>query len=190
MKRRTLLGGLAATPFVALAQEPTKAPPTPASPAASETPTIPTVEADAVVPGTIKIFDPKQLSALEHLSRIIGTAIAQQAGTAAFLDFLIARSPAPRVALYKEGLDRLNFAAMKQYQKLFGEISDAQAEPLLASLRQPWTYNEPADPQARFLRAAKDDILTATMNSREYIAIASKRKRTASGTGQYCFPIE
>lgn len=187
MRRRTLLGGIAATPLAALAQEPAKAP---APPATNETPTIPTVEADSVVPGAIKLFDPKQLSALEHLSRIIGTNIAQDAGTAAFLDFLISRSPSSRAGLYKDGLNRLNSDAMRLYQKPFGEISAAQAEPLLQTLKQPWTYNEPADAQARFLRTAKDDILTATMNSREYIAIASKRKRTASGIGQYCFPID
>jgi Gluconate 2-dehydrogenase subunit 3 len=193
MKRRSLLGGLAAIPLAAplagVAQEQAaKAPSATAAP--SETPTIPTVAADAAADGSITCFNAAQLAALERLAEIIGTSAAKDASAATFLDFLISRSPADRMALYKDGLDRLNADAMKRYQRPFDKVTVAEAEPLLGSLQQPWTYHEPSDPQAKFLRAAKNDILTATVNSREYIAAVSKRRRGGSGTGQYWFPIE
>jgi hypothetical protein len=57
-------------------------------------------------------------------------------------------------------------------------------------LRQPWTYEPPADPLARFLREAKQDVRTATMNSREYASAGSSSGRRGGGLGQYWYPID
>lgn len=115
---------------------------------------------------------------------------ASGAGAAEFLDFLIGVSPADRVKLYRDGLDRLNAEAQRRYQKPFGEITAEQAAPILAPLQAPWSYRGPADPFARFLLAAKNDLLTATVNAREYIAVASQQRRNAGGVGRYWYPIE
>ena len=53
---------------------------------------------------------------------------------------------------------------------------------LLAPLRDPWTYDAPADPVAAMLRAAKDDVRRATLNSREWnLAAAAGRTRGGGG---------
>jgi len=62
---------------------------------------------------------------------------------------------------------------------------------LLAPLRAAWTYDPPADPFARFLREAKQDIRTATMNSREWVtAAASAGGRRGGGVGLYWYPLD
>jgi hypothetical protein len=62
---------------------------------------------------------------------------------------------------------------------------------LLAPLREPWTFDPPADPLTRFLRAAKQDVRAATMNSREYAAAAgSSGRRSAAGLGLYWLPLD
>jgi hypothetical protein len=101
---------------------------------------------------------------------------AIEAGVPRFLDFLLSQSPADRQTLYRQGL------------QAFAKLDASQAKQALAELQRPWTYAGPSDPLARFLRAAKDDILQATINSREWAS--SSRSRTAGGTSYYYFPIE
>jgi len=115
---------------------------------------------------------------------------ASEAGAAEFLDFLIGVSPPDRVTLYKAGLDRLNSEAQQRYNKSFGEITVEQAEPILAPLHAPWSYRGPSDSFAKFLLAAKSELLAATTNSREYITVVSQRRRGAGGVGQYWYPVE
>ena len=190
MKRRTVLHSLLAVPSVALlpseaiAQEP-----------APETPKTATDVADAASDPFIKTFNPAQFAALRKLGEIVmpasqGVPGALEAGAAEFLDFLIGVSPPDRVALYKTGLDQLNKEAHRRYTKPFGDLTAEQAEPILAPLHAAWSYRPPADPFAKFLLAAKSDLLTATANSREYIAVVSQRRRSGSGVGQYWYPIE
>ncbi len=119
-----------------------------------------------------------------------GTPGAVACGAAEFLDFLIGASPADRVTLYCSGLDRLNREAQRRYEKPFGEIAAEQAEPILASLHVPWSFRGPDDEFAKFLLAAKSDLLTATVNSREYIDVVSQRRRSAGGVGQYWYSVE
>src|SRR5713226_4512502 len=69
------------------------------------------------------------------------------------------------------------------------ELPAADANSILAPLREAWTYQEPADLFARFLRAAKADFIEATVNSRQWAA-ASSGRRGASGLNTYWFPIE
>ena len=103
---------------------------------------------------------------------------------------LISVSPVERQQLYRNGLDALNAQATRRFNKSFADTDAAQASELLAPLRQAWTYNPPADPLARFLRAANQDVRTATINSREYSAASVAAGRRASGIGQYWYTIE
>ncbi len=119
-----------------------------------------------------------------------GTPGALESGAVEFLDFLIGVSPADRVRLYRGGLDRLNAEAERRYGKSFSEVTVEQAGPVLAPLQAPWSYRGPEDPFVQFLLAAKNDLLTATANSREFIAVVSQRRRSAGGVGQYWYPIE
>jgi hypothetical protein len=193
MKRRTVLRSLLAVPSVAVL--PAEAFAQEVKPSAPETPKTVTDVADAASDPLIKTFSPAQFAALRKLGEIVmpasqGAPGALEAGAAEFLDFLVGASPPERVTLYKTGLDRLNTEAHQRYNKSFGEITPEQADPILAPLHVAWSYRGPADPFAKFLLAAKSDLLTATANSREYVAVVSQRRRNGGGVGQYWYPIE
>jgi len=152
-------------------------------------------DAEAASDPVVRTFNEGQFSALRKLGEIVMPASAaapgaSEARAAEFLDFLIGVSPPARVALYKAGLDRLNAEAQQRYQKSFGEITVEQSAPILAPLLAPWSHRGPSDSFARFLLAAKGDLLTATANSREYIAAVSQRRRGAGGMGQYWYSVE
>jgi len=198
MKRRGFFKSLAAIPAgsALLAQQPA-APlnPTqgiqPPARAADELPKLDTTVAEGGADAMPRFFTPAQFSALEKVSDVIMPAAgsnspgALAAGAPEFLDFMIGDSGADRQHIYRAGLDGLNAQAKRQFNKAFSDLDATQAGTLLAPLRQPWTYEEPADPVARFLRAAKIDIRTATLNSREYGA-----GRRFAGTGQYWYPLD
>jgi len=192
MKRRSVLRSLLAVPSVAalpsevLAQE--------VKPPAPEAPKTATEEADAAAEPVLRTFTKAQFAALRRLGEILmpasqNTPGALEAGAAEFLDFLIGVSPPDRVTLYKNGLDRLNADAHQRYNKSFGEITAEQAGPILAPLHAPWSYRGPADAFAKFLLAAKGDLMAATANSREYVAVVSQRRRGGGGVGPYWDPI-
>jgi hypothetical protein len=131
-------------------------------------PKIETAVADLAADTLPHFFTPAQFAALRKLSDILqpavkGTPGAIEAKAPEFLDFLIGESPADRKQLYRDGLDAL-------IQAGFTEADSAKAASILAPLRAAWTYELPAEPLARFLRAAKQDVRTATLNSREYNA--------------------
>ncbi len=196
MKRRKFIQTIAAAPAVAVpvSIEPL-AQPNGAQRPQEETTKLEMAVADAAAETMPRFFNAQQFAALKRLSGILMPPIndmpgALDVGAPEFLDFLIGASPAAGQQIYKAGLDALNAQAMKQFKKLFADVEDAQAESLLAPLRQPWTYNPPADPLARFLREAKQDVRTATMNSREYISAASTGGRRGGGMGQYWYPID
>lgn len=193
MKRRTVLRSLLAVP--AAAALPSEAIAQEVKPPAPETPKTATDVADAASDPVIKTFSAAQFGALRKLAEIMmpasqGVPGALEAGAAEFLDFLVGVSPPDRVMLYKTGLDQLNKEAHQRYNKPFGEITTEQADPILVPLHTAWSYRGPADPFAKFLLVAKSDLLTATANSREYIAVASQRRRSGGGVGQYWYPIE
>lgn len=48
----------------------------------------------------------------------------------------------------------------KRYKKAFAELYPSDAAAVLAPLREPWTYDPPLDPLARFPRQAKQDVRT------------------------------
>ncbi|HKX29132.1 MAG TPA: gluconate 2-dehydrogenase subunit 3 family protein, partial [Blastocatellia bacterium] len=115
-----------------------------------------------------RFLNPPQFAALRRLSEILlpplgGLPGALAAGTPEFLDFLIGASPADRKQIYTAGLDALNAESHQRFGRPYAEVTEAQAAELLAPLRQPWTPDPPADPLARFLREAKQDVRTATI---------------------------
>src|SRR3569833_820792 len=121
------------------------------------------------IPG---FFTPPQLAALRHLSDIIMPAIggapgALDAGAPEFLDFLVGQSPTPSKNLYRTGLDTLNMRASTKYGKAFAAVAPEQADELLATLHDAWTYEEPRDPFAQNLQHAKTDKQTTTQNTRK-----------------------
>ena len=161
----------------------------------NETPKLETVAPDAVGESVPRFFSADQFAALRRLAEVLMPAAgdtpgAKEAGAAEFFDFLIGQSPTDRQTLYGNGLDQLNARARSRYAKSFADLTITEIEPLLAPLRESWTYGVAADPFARFLQAAKLDILRATMNSREWSVAFAKRNRRASGLGNYWYPIE
>jgi hypothetical protein len=177
MKRRRLLQSMAALPLAQAVAAQTPAAATAAEPA----PEVTAVPVGAVGRPVARFFTETQFQALEQLADILMPPVderpgAKQAHVAEFLDFLISESPADRQQLYRNGLDRLH-----------KEGFDASAlKPLTAA----WTYDGPADPFERFLLAAKEDVMRATFNSREFAAAMSETRRGFSGSGYYWTVIE
>jgi hypothetical protein len=140
-------------------------------------------------------FTQQQYAALRRLCNVLmppGDSIpgSLAVGVPEFLDFLIGESPAEKQLLYRAGLDALNAAARKKHSKLFADIDGSQVDGLLSPLHAAWTYEEPSDPLPRFLRAAKIDVRTATLNSREYSVVASTGGRRGGNSGLYWYPLD
>lgn len=197
MKRRRFIQALAVTPAVALpvSTEPSVQPFVEPQARQAEAPKYELNTADDVAATTPRFFNARQFAALRKLSGILLPPIndkpgAIEVGAPEFLDFLIGKSPADRKQVYLAGLNALNTQATRRFGKPFADVNDAQATELLAPLRQPWTYDPPTDPLARFLHQAKQDVRTATMNSREYISAGASGGRRGGGMGQYWFPID
>jgi hypothetical protein len=119
---------------------------------------------EAIAQPALHFFTPAEMSLLRQLAAKVvpsldGRPGAVEAGAPEFLDFLLSRSAQADQHLYRQGL---------------------AAKPSLALLEQPWTYAEPSQPSARFLRRLKEDLLRATFNSREWAGT-----RRGAGTGYY-----
>ncbi|MEO7652194.1 MAG: gluconate 2-dehydrogenase subunit 3 family protein [Bryobacteraceae bacterium] len=194
MKRRSMLqsvlGASAASALAGPAAAQEKAPP-----AVEESVPLTLTAPDGAADGVPHFFDRAGLAALARLGEILIPAQpaapgAKEAEAALFLDFLIGQSPADRQSLYRNGVARLNQEAQKRHAQPFSTLSAAQAEPILSTLREAWTYAGPSDPFARFLLAAKDDFLQATVNSRQWADAGSRRRRSAGGASYYYLPIE
>jgi hypothetical protein len=189
MKRREWLRGAISAPALAAATAAvTEAPAAAQTPPPNnqDTPKLTFATPDAVADGTKAFFTAPEMQTLEALARVLMPAFngrpgAIEAGAPQFLDFLVSQSPADRQDLYRRGLGMLE-------ARSFSKMSATDAKQALASLEQPWTFDGPADPLARFLRAAKDDLLQATINSKEWAS--SSKTRTSGGTSYYYFPIE
>ena len=197
MKRRNLMKAALAAPAMPalLSQAPAQAQAPAGTAPQADAPDWDASIGDDVAETRTRFFSEPQLNALRKLSGIILPSINNQpgaidAGAPEFLDFLVGASPEPKQQLYRTGLNLLNDGAKKKFGKPFAEIEQAQAETLMAPLRQAWTYEPPADPLAHFLREAKADIRTATMNSREYASVASRGSRRGGGIGLYWYPLD
>lgn len=196
MKRRRFLTTAAATPAIpaVLAQQPTTRS---AGEAAStdDAPKLDVAAPDAVAESVRRTFTAAQFAALRKLSDLLQPAIGKYPGALdakapEFLDFWIGQSPAAKQQLYRAGLDALNAHAKRKFQKMFAELDAKQADTVLAPLHAPWTDPPPADPFARFLVEAKEDVRNATMNSKEYGAVAAAgTRRSGAGMGLYWNPI-
>jgi hypothetical protein len=167
------------------------------TPTAAAAPTkLQTAVADEVADMQPKFFNAAQFSALRRISEILmpsinGAPSAIDAKAPEFLDFLLSESPAERQQLYRNGLDQLNAQAKKRFNKTFAETDATQAVTIMAPLKQPWTFDPPTDPLAAFLRAAKQDVRTATLNSREFAsAAAASGSRRGAGQGLYWYPLD
>ncbi len=207
MKRRRFLQTLAASPAVPplLAQQPPAPPSSNAAPAApgggpsygsaQDLPVIKAVAPDTAADSVPRFFSPAQLESLRKLSDILmppmdGMPGAVEAQAAEFLDFLIGVSPAPRQQFYRDGLELLDSRSREKFVQAFASLSPSQAAAILRPLDEPWPYDAPADPRARFLRAAHLDIRRATQNSRQRMAATPSTGRRPGGIGLYWLPID
>ena len=198
MKRRRFLQAIAAAPALALPAAPAVLPqqsPTPVNPPprpVDEEPKLEFKVPDAAAKMVPHFFNAQQFAALRKLSDILMPAIngapgALDTSAPEFLDFLIGASPTDRQQLYRTGLDTLNAQATQRFNQPFAEVGAAQASALLAPLREPWTFEPPAEPLARFLREVQQDVRTATMNSREWNSAAGHDPDDAVGRYWYQF---
>jgi hypothetical protein len=169
MRRRSVLKTALALPAAAIPA----APQSPAQASESPTPKLEALSPDAAAAGVPRFFTPTQLSSLNQLADLLMPAFnanpsATQAGVAEFLDFYIASSDAATQQLWHSGLDRLA-----------KELAARAPDVALAPLKQPWTYNGPTEPFAKFLLSARDLVLQATVNSREWSESGGGRRRSA-----------
>lgn len=148
---------------------------------------------DAVADSPPRFLNAPQYAALRKLAALLVPAYGGQPGALEteapeFLDFLLSQSLPDRQRTYAEGLDRLNADAQRALGRDFAAVTEAEAGPFLAPLNAPWSYDPPADPLTRFLHEAKDDLLAATRNSRQWAE--SSRRRGAAGIGSYWLPLD
>jgi len=199
MKRRSLLKSVAAagalSPLAAAQTPPPPRQETQAPRSAADSLKIELAPPHSVGDPVTKFFSPDQFAALRKLSEIVVPSFnerpgAVEAGATEFLDFYISRRTADIQDLYRTGLDRLNEEAQRIHHKRFGELTAQQAEPILKPIQADWTYNGPQERFGRFLITAKDDLLRATTNSREYATALSATSRSSGGIGYYWFPVE
>lgn len=149
---------------------------------------------DAAAETVLHFFTAQQFATLRKLADILmpasGAPGALEAKAPEFLDFFLSQSSADRQQLYRNGLDGLNAQSKRRFTKPFADVDAGQADMLLAPLREPWTYDAPADPVAAMLRAAKDDVRRATTNSREWNLAATAGRTRGGGGGLYWLPID
>lgn len=201
MKRRSFLQTIA-TVSAALAaqaqQTGSRASSAAASESAEQAARIELTAADAAAETVPHFFNSQQFAALRRLSDVLMPAGEEVPGALdaeapEFLDFLIGESPADRQQVYLAGLDALNLQAAMRFGKAFADIDAAEADELLAPLREPWTPEPPADALARFLVAAKEDVRTATTNSKPWNDAAPSgggRRRRGGGVRLYWYAID
>ncbi len=164
-------------------------------PGSGEMPLTPVVTADSAADQQVRTFSSEQFSTLEKLCDLIAPSRddlpgAAEADVPQFLDFLIGASPRKTVDLYRQGLDVLNSEARERYGKPFRDLDSSQAQTLLAPLNESWNFVEPGGLTGRFLRAARADIVKATLNSRTYIDAISQVRRSRNSSGLYWYPMQ
>jgi hypothetical protein len=189
MRRRRLLQTISILPVAPAAAQ--YSPQT----SAEEMPKLRETSADSVAQGRQRLLSADQFSAFRNLADLLVPRAADRpgaldAGAVEFLDFLLSQSAPDRQLRYKNGLDVLNSEARKRFGRPFAKLSASEARPLLEPLTRPWTYHAPKDPQERFLREAKEDLLQATANSQPFAEAMAKRSRAAGGMGAYWLPLD
>ena len=89
--------------------------------------------------------------------------------------------------MYRSGLERLNAEAHKQFGVPFAQVNAQQADALLRPWLRTWMEDHPpAEPFARFINVAHEDIRTATMNSQLWsiAATSASAPPALAGTGR------
>lgn len=150
---------------------------------------LPVSFAEQVADPVSRFFTVEEMAALRRLADVIvprtSTPGALDAAAPEFLEFYLSISSPERQALYRQGLERLNAAARERHGKSFADLDPAAIGKLLGPLREPWTPAAPGDALGAFLRAAKADLLRATVNSRAF-AEADPRRSPAQ---TYWYPV-
>lgn len=128
-----------------------------------------TTHPEAIAAPKLVFFSAAEMETLRKLAGEIVPAMdgrpgALEAGAPEFLDFLLSKSTAKDQRLYRSGL---------------------ASNPTVDLLNKPWSYSEPSDVPSRFMRRLKEDLLRATLNSRE-----SAAQRRGSGTNYYWKPFD
>jgi len=186
MKRRRFIQALAAAPAAPalLAQQGVQQPAQ--APAPAEPPPLVFAAPEQGADPVLGFFSARQMATLRRLCDLLVPGAPEAPGALdahvpEFMDFLIGDSPAGRQQVWTRGLDALESQSQRLFRKPFADTDTAQADTLFAPLRQPWTFEPPADPIARLLAVAKQEVQTATVNSFE-------RRRT--GGGLYWLPVD
>ncbi|MEZ5365045.1 MAG: gluconate 2-dehydrogenase subunit 3 family protein [Bryobacterales bacterium] len=168
----------------------------PAAASAQSSPTSTTASAEEATPVTTELldvagptvpgyFDERRLASLRRICELFmppmdGKPGAIDVEVPEFLDFYVSQSPDWRRQVYDAGLDTLHSVALAKFGKTFAELSDAQADQIIAKpLEVQWAPTLPDDALAAFLREAKMDVMHATMNARDY-ADAARNERGRS----------
>lgn len=198
MKRRHAIQSLLSTPAAAGALRTTAALGVAAQAAAApapslggpEFPMLDEIAPDAAGAGMRRFFSEPQLAALSHAADLIFPPVNGMPGALAadaplFLDFLLSQSDATRQKLFREGAEKLNASAHARLSKPFASLNATEAAAILAPLKEPWTYNPPADPFAHFLRELKADVFRAVGNSRERAGKQSAGRRGGAGLNTF-----
>ena len=198
MRRRRFIQALAAAPAApALLAQQTQPPaqsPAPAADSAEPAP-LDTSVADEAADPLPRFFSARQFATLRRLCDVLvpgapGAPGALEAHVPEFMDFLIGDSPLDRQQLWLSGLDGLEHESQTRFRKSFADSDATQVDVLLAPLRQPWNDQPSADPIARLLTVAKQEVRAAAFNSYERNLAASGGVRRRGGGGLYWLPVD
>jgi Gluconate 2-dehydrogenase subunit 3 len=193
MKRRQAIQAILGTPVLTALPTASAAPPAPQTPrAASDMPKLTTTQAEAAADPERKFLTVQQLATLRRLGELFvpsgeNRPGATDARATEFLDFLLAQSPHSRQVLYSNGLDRLQLESGRRFNHRFEDLTAEQAGSFMEALRTPLNRTGYL---GEFLWTAREDLLAATLNSREHAEAQAAAGRRAVGVGTYWYPIE
>jgi hypothetical protein len=159
-------------------------------------PAIPSTIPDVIATMDQHYFHAEHMATLRKLGDILlppmnGYPGSTQASAPEFIDFLISVSPDERQQMYRNGLDRLNSEAQKQFGIPFAQVNAPQADALIRPWLRTWMVDHPpTEPFAHFINVAHEDIRTATMNSQLWSIAATSAGERAPGIDLYWSPID
>jgi hypothetical protein len=155
-----------------------------------------TLVPDAVAQADAHFFTTQQTLTLRRLCEVLlpplkGFPGALGAGAPEFLDFLIGASPRQRQQMYLSGLDWLDAEARRKFTARFAKATNAQADELIRPWLRAWmTDHPPAEPHARFINLAHQDIRMATVNSQAWSEAKLAAEGEVQGLDLYWYPVD